>query len=37
MAVSRIVRWKVVFTYAIIAWSFSVIFGILYGLLTGGL
>jgi hypothetical protein len=37
MAVSKIVRWKVVFTYMIIAWACSVIFGLLYGVLSGGL
>ena len=35
MAVSRIARWKVVLTYMVIAWAGSVIFGILYGVLSG--
>jgi hypothetical protein len=35
LAVSRIVRWKVVLTYMIIAWAGSVIFGLLYGVLSG--
>jgi len=33
-AVSKIVRWKVVLTYAFIAWLCSVIFGLLYGITT---
>lgn len=37
VAVSRIVRWKVVLTYMIIAWTCSVIFGLLYGLSTASL
>ena len=37
IAVSRIVRWKVVLTYALIAWIFSVTFGLLYGTLVGSL
>lgn len=37
LAVSRIVRWKVVLTYMVIAWAGSVIFGSLYGLLSGSL
>jgi len=37
MAVSKIVRWKVVFTYMIIAWAGSVLFGLLYGILSGSL
>jgi len=37
MAVSRIVRWKVVLTYALIAWACSVSFGLLYGVITGSL
>jgi len=37
MAVSRIVRWKVVLTYALIAWACSVAFGLLYGITTGSL
>jgi len=36
-AVSRIVRWKVVLTYAFIAWACSVMFGLTYGFLTGSL
>lgn len=36
-AVSRIVRWKVVLTYALIAWMCSVIFGLTYGIITGSL
>ncbi|MEM3506496.1 MAG: permease [Candidatus Bathyarchaeia archaeon] len=32
MAASKIVRWKVVLTYALIAWMFSVIFGLSYGI-----
>ena len=36
-AVSRIVRWKVVLTYALIAWACSVIFGLTYGFITGSL
>ncbi|MGB9778572.1 MAG: permease [Candidatus Bathyarchaeales archaeon] len=35
LAVSRIVRWKVVLTYMVIAWAGSVIFGLLYGVLSG--
>jgi uncharacterized membrane protein YraQ (UPF0718 family) len=35
MAASKIVRWKVVVSYALIAWVFSVIFGLSYGLATG--
>jgi hypothetical protein len=35
LAVSRIVRWKVVLTYMIIAWAGSVVFGLLYGVLSG--
>jgi hypothetical protein len=35
VATSRVVRWKVVATYALIAWAFSVIFGLLYSVLTG--
>ncbi|MEM2538017.1 MAG: permease [Candidatus Methanomethylicia archaeon] len=31
MAVSRIVKWKIVATYVIIAWAGSVTFGLLYG------
>lgn len=34
VAASRIVRWKVVLTYALVAWAFSVIFGLSYGLVT---
>ena len=37
LAVSRIARWKVVLTYMFIAWAGSVIFGTLYGMLSGGL
>jgi uncharacterized membrane protein YraQ (UPF0718 family) len=37
VAVSRIVRWKVVLTYALIAWACSVAFGLLYGMITGSL
>jgi hypothetical protein len=37
LAVSKIARWKVVLTYMLIAWAGSVIFGLLYGLLTGSL
>ena len=37
MAVSRIVRWKVVLNYAFIAWVCSVSFGLLYGLIIGSL
>jgi uncharacterized membrane protein YraQ (UPF0718 family) len=37
LAVSRIVRWKVVLTYMIIAWTGSSIFGLLYGVLSGSI
>ncbi len=37
LAVSRIARWKVVLTYMLIAWAGSVIFGLLYGTLSGSL
>jgi uncharacterized membrane protein YraQ (UPF0718 family) len=37
VAVSRIVRWKVVLTYALIAWACSVGFGLLYGIVTSSL
>lgn len=37
MAVSRIARWKVVLTYMVIAWAGSVIFGLIYGTLSGSL
>jgi uncharacterized membrane protein YraQ (UPF0718 family) len=37
LAVSRIVRWKVVLTYMLIAWAGSVIFGLTYGILSGSL
>ncbi|WP_455367387.1 permease [[Eubacterium] cellulosolvens] len=37
MAASKIIRWKSVLTYALIAWMGSVIFGITYGLLIGEL
>ncbi|MBO3804266.1 MAG: permease [Candidatus Brockarchaeota archaeon] len=33
VATSRIVKWKVVLTYALIAWFFSVVFGLSYGLI----
>jgi uncharacterized membrane protein YraQ (UPF0718 family) len=36
-AVSRIVKWKVVLLYAIIAWMCSIFFGITYGLIIGAL
>ena len=36
-AVSRIVRWKVVLTYALIAWVCSVAFGLLYGIIIGSI
>lgn len=32
-----IARWKVVLTYMIIAWAGSVVFGLLYGMLSGSL
>jgi len=35
VAVSRIVKWKVVINYALIALAFSILFGILYGILIG--
>jgi uncharacterized membrane protein YraQ (UPF0718 family) len=35
LAVSRIVRWKVVLTYMVIAWAGSAIFGLLHGVLSG--
>jgi uncharacterized membrane protein YraQ (UPF0718 family) len=35
IAISRIVRWKVVLLYAVIAWMCSVLFGFGYGLLLG--
>lgn len=35
VAVSRVVQWKVVTTYALIAWLSSVTFGMLYGIVTG--
>jgi uncharacterized membrane protein YraQ (UPF0718 family) len=35
IAISRIVRWKVVLLYAVIAWICSVLFGFGYGLLLG--
>lgn len=34
VAASRIVRWRVVLSYAIIAWAFSVFFGLAYGVVT---
>jgi len=37
MAVSRIVRWKTVLTYALIAWACSVSFGLLYGMMAGSM
>lgn len=37
IAVSRIVRWKVVLTYVVIAWMGSVIAGLVFGTITGGL
>lgn len=37
MAVSKIVRWKVVLTYAFIAWICSVTFGLLYGVVIGSI
>jgi len=37
LAVSRIAKWKVVLTYVFIAWIGSVIFGLLYGMLSGSL
>ncbi|MEM2886073.1 MAG: permease, partial [Thermoproteota archaeon] len=33
VATSRIVKWKVVLTYALVAWFFSVVFGLSYGLI----
>jgi uncharacterized membrane protein YraQ (UPF0718 family) len=37
VAASRIVKWKTVATYAVIALLFSILSGITYGLLTGSL
>ncbi|MBS7648284.1 MAG: permease [Thermoproteota archaeon] len=37
LAVSKIAKWKVVLTYALIAWVGSVTFGLLYGLVTRSL
>ena len=37
LAVSKIARWKIVLTYMLIAWAGSVIFGLLYGLISGSL
>lgn len=37
VATSRIVKWRVVLTYAVIAWIFSVLGGLTYGLLIGNL
>ena len=37
LAVSRIARWKVVLNYVVIAWMGSVVFGLLYGILSGSL
>jgi uncharacterized membrane protein YraQ (UPF0718 family) len=36
-AVSRITKWKVVLTYVVIAWAGSVIFGLLYGVVSSSL
>jgi hypothetical protein len=36
-AVSKITGWRVVVTYALTAWSCSVIFSLVYGILTGSL
>ncbi len=36
-AVSKIVRWRVVLTYALVAWAFSVLFGLTYGFVTGSI
>ncbi len=35
VAVSRIVKWKVVLTYASVAWLGSVFFGLIYGIMIG--
>ena len=37
VAISRVVNWRVVLTYALIAWSCSVSFGLIYGLASGSL
>jgi hypothetical protein len=37
MAASKIIRWKYVLTYALVAWLGSVTFGMAYGLAIGGL
>jgi len=37
VAVSRVIRWKVVLTYAFVAWMCSVFFGLLYGSLVSSL
>jgi len=37
IATSRIIGWKPVITYALVAWSFSVLCGLAYGLIAGGL
>ncbi|MBS7606765.1 permease [Candidatus Bathyarchaeota archaeon] len=37
LAVSRITGWKIVINYVIIAWTGSITFGLLYGLLSGSL
>ncbi|MEM2130403.1 MAG: permease, partial [Candidatus Bathyarchaeia archaeon] len=37
LAVSKIVKWKVVLTYMVIAWAGSVIFGLTYGMLSGSI
>jgi uncharacterized membrane protein YraQ (UPF0718 family) len=37
MAVSRITRWKIVLNYMLIAGVGSVLFGLLYGVLSGSL
>jgi uncharacterized membrane protein YraQ (UPF0718 family) len=35
VAASRIIQWKVVLTYALLAFLFSVFFGLIYSILTG--
>jgi uncharacterized membrane protein YraQ (UPF0718 family) len=37
LAVSKITGWKVVLNYMLIAGVFSIIFGLLYGILSGSL
>jgi uncharacterized membrane protein YraQ (UPF0718 family) len=37
MAVSRITRWKIISNYMLIAGVGSVLFGLLYGVLSGSL